>query len=257
MIVSILTTTIAFVIYLASFEKQVCDFLSNIVVTSCAMRPVASTCKVGTRFKGFVVKTRKANQHSNRRVKYWAKVSTSKAKPKKTTKTSKSTRKAPTKRRKLRGGGQAELDEVLMEVKAGGTDFIKSTKCDDDTAEEIRSIGERAWNTYEKLGDQSVLSEIKKDYDLEVKDPKKRPRLNALAIVMANISNAKNSTASKPRLINVRNIYNRSYLMHCDPEGDLYDQVQAQYPEFITYLISFGAKVQRGTKINDASVKKN
>lgn len=46
------------------------------------MRPVASTCKVGTRFKGFVVKTRKANQHSNRRVKYWAKVSTSKAKPK-------------------------------------------------------------------------------------------------------------------------------------------------------------------------------
>lgn len=44
--------------------------------------------------------------------------------------------------------------------------------------------------------------------------------------------------------------------MHCDPEGDLYDQVQAQYPEFITSLISYGVKVERGTKLNDASVKK-
>lgn len=231
------------------------------------MRPVASTCKVGTRFKGFVVKTRKANHHSNRRVKYWAKVSTSKPKPKKASQTPKSTRKTPTKRRKLRGGGEQELEEVLREVVAGGGEFAKSTNCDIETATQLRKIGERA---YDLLGNYNVrenkpqiLRQIENDYKSEVTNYSKRsvknkyksPRLNALAIVMANISNAANSITKQLHSIVVSN-FSQTYSrwVKYDPNGDMYDQIQAQYPVFIRSLVFYGIEVKRGTKFNDESI---
>ena len=212
------------------------------------MRPVASTCKVGTRFKGFVVKTRKANQHSNRRVKYWAKVATSKPKPKKASTTPKTTRKAPTKRRKLMGGGKHELNAVMLEVEAGGEAFIEATKCDSETAKEIQKIGKRAHHAPDNI---NKLSQIRKDYEREVRDTTKRPRLNALAIVMANISNAKNSTTEPSGNVFVKDMKGKTMYIEYDPLGDIYDQIQARYPVFINRLVFEGVPIERGTKCED------
>ena len=220
------------------------------------MRPVASTCKVGTRFKGFVVKTRKANQHSNRRVKYWAKAFTSKPKPKKASKTPKSTRKAPTKRHKLMGGGPRELEEVLFAIKQGGGKFIDLTKCDDETASEIQSIGERAKDVSDNI---KVVNQIKEEYKREVmKDEPtqpKRARLNALAIVMANISNAMHYHGiSLAHKINVRNTLGKSQIIQYGPTCNIYDQIQAKYPVYVRRLVFQGVEIGRGAKFDDESL---
>lgn len=86
------------------------------------MRPAASACKVGTRHTGCVVKTRRSS-HSNRRVKYWAKLPVGPAKPAKPKKRSTIHRanKAKKARPMLKGGrsnvrlGQAGQVDVAVD----------------------------------------------------------------------------------------------------------------------------------------------
>ena len=100
------------------------------------MRPRAADCKVGTKHTGYVVKTKKANPHSNRRVKYWARVPLKR--PKKSVKplakpsakpSTKSKLKKKTKRRlskpRLRGGANDYVYTVVKDIANGNSALME------------------------------------------------------------------------------------------------------------------------------------
>ena len=208
------------------------------------MRPVASTCKVGTRFQGFVVKTRKANQHSNRRVKYWAKVSSTKTKPKKASKASKSsTRKQVPKRRELKGGDTPQVHAVLEGLRSGGASLIEKSRCESLTAEQIEEYGRQA----KRIPDDAKLIEglmrEEQKYcrlSLRVYSPDTLAAQNALAIIMANVRLAyAPSPESRPYKIKAvahgRDLAER-YSFDYHPNDNVHDLVQSQTPVFIRYI---------------------
>jgi hypothetical protein len=202
---------------------------------------------VGTRFQGFVVKTRKANQHSNRRVKYWAKVSSTKTKPKKANQASKSskssTRKKVPKRRKLKGGDTPQVHAVLEDLRSGGAGLIEKSTCESYTAKQIEEYGRQA----KRIPDDAKLIERLKREETKycrlsskVYHPENLAVQNALAIIMANVRLASApSPESRPYKIKAvargRDLAEHYYFYY-HPNDNVHDLVQSQTPVFIRYV---------------------
>jgi hypothetical protein len=198
---------------------------------------------VGTRFKGFVVKTRKANQHSNRRVKYWAKVSSTKAKPKKASQASKSstssTRNKVPKRRKLKGGDTAQVHAILEDLRSGGAGLIERSRCATLTTRAIKVYGKQA----QRIPDDAKLIEGLMSEETKVYKAYERhhnslflDKLNAIAIIMANVRLAQVPYPAQNSTIEVeaygKGLQSR-YSFKYAPTDNVYDLVQSEMPVFI------------------------
>ena len=220
------------------------------------MRPTASSCKVGRRFQNFVVRTRKANQHTSRRVKYWAKLPTSKPKPKKVSKASKPTRKNA--KRKLRGGkgDDAELVEVLRNVVRGGQSIAKVARCDEATTNAINKI-HMLFDFLDIPEDANTIAQmLVSAYNKQVVNPKPRPYLNALAIVRANILKASSATKRDKRLLVDCNLLPElNTQINYAPSDQVYTVVQAEFPFYITSIFANKQLVPRDARFDDESMK--
>ena len=226
------------------------------------MRPRAADCKVGTKHTGYVVKTRKANQHSNRRVKYWARVTLKRPKKsvQKRTTTQKSKKKHRFTKPRLRGGdNHLFLHKVLKMLADKKSPLMKMYKnsCSVATYNELLLVSEKIADILASESDQEeaharIRNELFDQYTfyhgMAVTDVFYRPSLNAYAIMLAcfNVANdhdPTNTTQTGVKATGRISGVEHTVTIYVGPNDKIWQSIQEVWPVYVSTVAYNGKTV--------------